>query len=140
MYENIIRSVDEFIRYAVNEAFYLKDDYIGTEHILLAFMKVNSRETECLVSAGVNYNSLKSYLINKRGMGSFNNVASKLSKNARKVVDNAMSIATVSYTHLLDLNDPETNIKIGTYYIKYLTQNFSNMDTVYAAYNGGRCV
>ncbi|MBK1469171.1 ATP-dependent Clp protease ATP-binding subunit [Parvimonas parva] len=93
MYENIIRSVDEFIRYAVNESFYLKDDYIGTEHILLAFMKVNSRETECLVSAGVNYNSLKSYLINKRGMGSFNNVASKLSKNARKVVDNAMSIA-----------------------------------------------
>ena len=26
MYENVIRSVDEFIRYAVNEAFYLKDD------------------------------------------------------------------------------------------------------------------
>lgn len=93
MYENIIRSVDEFIRYAVNESFYLKDDYIGTEHILLAFLKINSRETESLISAGVNYNELKSYLINKRGMGSFSNVASKLSKNARKVVDNAMSIA-----------------------------------------------
>ena len=37
----------------------------------------------------------------------------------------------------MDLNDAETNIKIGTYYIKYLMQNFSNMDTVYAAYNGG---
>ena len=37
----------------------------------------------------------------------------------------------------IDLNDAETNIKIGTYYIKYLMQNFSNMDTVYAAYNGG---
>ena len=37
----------------------------------------------------------------------------------------------------IDLNDTETNIKIGTYYIKYLMQNFSNMDTVYAAYNGG---
>lgn len=37
----------------------------------------------------------------------------------------------------IDLNDPETNIKIGTYYIKYLMKNFSNMDTVYAAYNGG---
>ena len=60
MYENVIRSVDEFIRYAVNEAFYLKDDYIGTEHILLAFLKINSRETESLISAGANYNSLKS--------------------------------------------------------------------------------
>ena len=37
----------------------------------------------------------------------------------------------------IDLNDAETNIKIGTYYIKYLMQNFSNKDTVYAAYNGG---
>ena len=37
----------------------------------------------------------------------------------------------------IDLNDAETNIKIGTYYIKYLMKNFSNMDTVYAAYNGG---
>ena len=37
----------------------------------------------------------------------------------------------------IDLNDPETNIKIGTYYLKYLSNNFSNMDTVYAAYNGG---
>ena len=37
----------------------------------------------------------------------------------------------------LDLNDPETNVKVGTYYLKYLMQNFSNMDTVYAAYNGG---
>jgi len=37
----------------------------------------------------------------------------------------------------LDLNDPETNVKIGTYYLKYLMQNFSNMNTVYAAYNGG---
>ena len=93
MYENVIRSVDEFIRYAVNEAFYLKDDHIGTEHILLAFLKINSRETESLISAGANYNSLKSYLIDKRGFGNFSNVASKLSKNAKKVVDNAMDIA-----------------------------------------------
>ena len=37
----------------------------------------------------------------------------------------------------VDLNDPETNVKFGTYYLKYLMQNFINMDTVYAAYNGG---
>lgn len=37
----------------------------------------------------------------------------------------------------VDLNDPETNIKYGTYYIKYLMQNFKDLNTVYAAYNGG---
>lgn len=37
----------------------------------------------------------------------------------------------------VDLKDPDTNIKFGTYYIKYLMQNFKNLDTVYAAYNGG---
>ena len=93
MYENVIRSVDEFIRYAVNEAFYLRDDSIKTEHILLGFMKINSRETESLVKAGVNYNELKSYIIENRGFGEFNNVANKLSKNAKRVVDSAMNIA-----------------------------------------------
>lgn len=93
MYENIIKSVDDFIRYAVSEAFSLKHDYIGTEHILLAFFKVNSRETEALVRAGANYNQLKSYLIDNRGYGTFSNVPTKLSKNAKKVVDKAMDIA-----------------------------------------------
>lgn len=37
----------------------------------------------------------------------------------------------------IDLNDEETNIKFGTYYLRYLMNNFTNMDTVYAAYNGG---
>lgn len=37
----------------------------------------------------------------------------------------------------IDLNDPETNIQLGTYYLKYLMNNFHNMDTVFAAYNGG---
>lgn len=37
----------------------------------------------------------------------------------------------------IDLNDPETNIQLGTYYLKYLMNNFHNMDTVFAAYNAG---
>lgn len=37
----------------------------------------------------------------------------------------------------IDLNNPETNIQLGTYYLKYLMNNFHNMDTVFAAYNGG---
>lgn len=37
----------------------------------------------------------------------------------------------------IDLNNPEINIQLGTYYLKYLMNNFHNMDTVFAAYNGG---
>lgn len=37
----------------------------------------------------------------------------------------------------IDLNNPEINIQLGTYYLKYLMNNFHNMDTVFAAYNAG---
>lgn len=38
-----------------------------------------------------------------------------------------------------DLNDPETNIKMGCWYLNNLKQEFNgNMDLVLAAYNGGR--
>ena len=37
-----------------------------------------------------------------------------------------------------DLNDPETNIKMGTWYISWLIQHFDgNEQTALAAYNGG---
>ena len=53
--------------------------------------------------------------------------------------DTAKHVAKLLHVNVnsVDLNDPETNVKFGTYYLKYLMQNFSNMDTVYAAYNGG---
>ena len=37
----------------------------------------------------------------------------------------------------LELYEPETSIKYGTYYLRYLFDKFGNWDTVYAAYNGG---
>lgn len=36
------------------------------------------------------------------------------------------------------LFDPETNIKYGTWYLNNLSKQFSNQDTVFAAYNAGR--
>lgn len=33
--------------------------------------------------------------------------------------------------------DPETNIKYGCYYLRYLFDKFQNWNTVFAAYNGG---
>lgn len=37
----------------------------------------------------------------------------------------------------VDLNDPETSVKFGTYYLRYLMNNYNELNTVYAAYNGG---
>ncbi len=36
-----------------------------------------------------------------------------------------------------DIFDPETNIKYGTYYLRYLKDRFDNWETVIAAYNAG---
>ncbi len=36
-----------------------------------------------------------------------------------------------------DIMDPETNIKYGTYYLRYLKNRFGNWETAIAAYNAG---
>ena len=36
-----------------------------------------------------------------------------------------------------DYKDPETNIRIGCHYLKYLIRKYENIDTAFAAYNGG---
>lgn len=36
-----------------------------------------------------------------------------------------------------DLDDPETNIKMGCYYLSYLIEHYENVDVALAAYNGG---
>ncbi len=36
-----------------------------------------------------------------------------------------------------DIEDPETNIKMGCFYLKYLTTLYENRDTALAAYNAG---
>lgn len=36
-----------------------------------------------------------------------------------------------------DLQDPETNIKIGSFYLSSLLQTFENLDSALAAYNAG---
>lgn len=46
---------------------------------------------------------------------------------------NAKKMGLVDY----DYTDPDTNIKIGCYYLKYLIDKFKVVDTALAAYNGG---
>lgn len=91
------------------------DEYGVDPRVVLAIMRVES-----------NFKSDATSKVNAKGLMQ---VLPDTAKHVAKLLDLDVNS--------LDLNDPETNIKIGTYYIKYLMQNFSNMDTVYAAYNGG---
>lgn len=91
------------------------DEYGVDPKVVLAIMRVES-----------NFKSDATSKVNAKGL-------MQILPDTAKHIAKLMQVDVNS----LDLNDPEINIKIGTYYIKYLTQNFSNMDTVYAAYNGG---
>lgn len=37
----------------------------------------------------------------------------------------------------INLKDPELNVKLGCYYLKYLIMHYDSIDTALAAYNGG---
>lgn len=49
-------------------------------------------------------------------------------------------IKDLDYQEKDDLFTPEKNIKIGCYYLQYLTQKFDNIDTALCAYNAGETV
>ena len=46
---------------------------------------------------------------------------------------NANELGVTDYDYM----DPETNIKLGCHYLKYLLTHYSSTDTALAAYNGG---
>lgn len=54
---------------ASRESLKLKHDYIGTEHILLAFFKMDNAETKALLNAGADYENLKAIIISSIGYG-----------------------------------------------------------------------
>ena len=54
---------------ASRESLKLKQDYIGTEHILLAFFKMDNAETKALLNAGADYENLKAIIISSIGYG-----------------------------------------------------------------------
>ena len=62
-------TVDNLLKLAARESLRLKHDYIGTEHILLAFFQLNNDETQALLKAGGNYENLRNIIISSIGYG-----------------------------------------------------------------------
>lgn len=55
----------------------------------------------------------------------------QLTEETAKWNADRMGITTYDYM------DPETNIRMGCHYLKYLIDHYKNVDTALAAYNGG---
>ena len=86
-------NVDMLLKLSSNESYSLKHDYIGTEHILLGFMKLNSFDTELLVNAGADYNSLKQVIVNSIGYGSSEKIAENLTPRVKRLMEQSREIA-----------------------------------------------
>ncbi|HHX70911.1 MAG: ATP-dependent Clp protease ATP-binding subunit [Miniphocaeibacter sp.] len=86
-------NVDTLLKLSSNESFIMKHDYIGTEHILLGFMKLNSKDTEILVNAGVNYENLKQVVVNSIGYGNANKIPDNLTPRVKRLMEQSREVA-----------------------------------------------
>lgn len=87
------KSVNQMLKLATQESFNLKHDYIGTEHVLLAYLKLNSSETEYLKSVGADYNNLRDVLVNTLGHGSNMSPPVDLTPRLKTIMEEARGIA-----------------------------------------------
>ena len=81
-------------------------------------------------------------IINSESSFNKNAVSSAGAKGLMQLTDStaqsiAKSMGNKSFT-VEDLYDPETNIKMGAWYLNNLKQEFSSTELVLAAYNAGR--
>ncbi|MDO5755111.1 MAG: ATP-dependent Clp protease ATP-binding subunit [Tissierellia bacterium] len=89
-----INSVNQLIKRATQESFNLKHDYIGTEHVLLAFLKLGEKEQKLLEENGGSYDRLKSILISTVGYGTSIAPPTNLTPRLKNVMNESRNIAT----------------------------------------------
>lgn len=86
-------SIDSIINKAKEEAYKLKHNYIGTEHLLLAHITSNGVDAMALQNAGVDYDVIKNFVISNIGYGEALMPPASLSPRVKKIIDNARIIA-----------------------------------------------
>ena len=86
-------NVDTLLKLSSDESFMMKHDYIGTEHILLGFMKLNSKDTEMLMEAGANYDKLKQVVINSIGYGNEIKPPENLTPRVKRLMEKSREVA-----------------------------------------------
>lgn len=93
MRDNNTGSLDNILRLAAEEAYKLKHDYVGTEHLLLAHLRSNGVDQQALNEAGCEYDKIRATIINNIGMGKAVNPPKGLTPRVKKILENAKDIA-----------------------------------------------
>lgn len=78
---------------ASEEAYQLKHDYIGTEHLLLAHIVSGGIDSKALSQAGINYNAVKAFVISNIGTGDAQTYPNRLTPRVKKIFENSREIA-----------------------------------------------
>lgn len=86
-------NVESLLKLSTNESLKLKHDYVGTEHILLGFMQLNSKETEILKAENANYNKLKEVVIKTLGYGDSLQIPGGLTPRVKTLMERSRDIA-----------------------------------------------
>lgn len=86
-------SADGILKAAGQEAFKMKHDYIGTEHLLLAHISSSGLDHMALDQTGVRYEPIKEYLLSKLGMGEATAPPTNLTPRVRKVLEKSREVA-----------------------------------------------
>lgn len=82
-------SVDNLLRLAAQEAFKLKHDYVGTEHLLLAHTITNGVDQMALEDSGIKYDNIKKFVVQNIGTGEATKPPTGLTPRVKKVLENA---------------------------------------------------
>lgn len=93
MHRNNSGSVDNILRLAAEEAYKLKHDYVGTEHLLLAHLKSGGVDQQALNEAGVDYDEIKDLIVSNIGTGKATNPPKGLTPRVKKVLENSREVA-----------------------------------------------
>lgn len=86
-------NVEKLLSRAAQEAFNFKHDYIGTEHVLLAFMKLDTEDTEILERAGAVYENLYKVILQSIGIGKSASVPETLTPRVKRMMESSRNFA-----------------------------------------------
>lgn len=86
-------SVQQLLQAAAAESYSFRHSVIDTEHVLLAMMKTGGMETQALLRAGANYNTLRKIVLNNNEPGTDENPSMQTSASVRRLLEQARQIA-----------------------------------------------
>ncbi|MDO5689341.1 MAG: ATP-dependent Clp protease ATP-binding subunit [Tissierellia bacterium] len=86
-------SIDNLLRIAAMEAFKMKHDYIGTEHLLLAHLNNDGIDKLAMIEVGVDYEKIRSLMISNIGMGDATIPPRGLTPRVKQILENSREVA-----------------------------------------------